>query len=91
MAALNELEDVVREKVERERWTYKKLSTHLLELYPGAKGFGVRSVRRFCCLNNIRRTSRLSDGEVDIVVSGAVAKVSAYRLLQRRGQRMQLP
>ena len=77
MPALDELalEELVKEKIENERWTYKKLSTHLQELYPGTKGISARSLRRFCSSRDIHRTSRLSEHEVDIVVSGAIAKV----------------
>lgn len=49
-------------------------------LYPRTKGFSVRSLVRFCGIKSIQKTSRLSAREVDIVVSGAVAKVSKYGL-----------
>lgn len=75
MANLDELEATVREKVENEGWTYGKLSKHLQELYPGVRGFSVRSLERFCAAKNIHRTSRLKAKEVDSVVAGAVSKV----------------
>ena len=75
MSALDGLEDVVREKIENEQWTFQKLSDHLEQLHPGKKGFGVRSLKRFCNLKNIHKTSRLNSQVLDRVVSGAVAKV----------------
>lgn len=53
-----------------------KLSKNLQELYTGIRGFSVRSLERFCAQKNIHRTSGLQTNEVDIVVAGAVAKVS---------------
>ena len=76
MASLDSMEAVVREKIERDRWTYQKLSSHLQQLYPGLKGFSVSSLKRFCNSRNIHKTSRLSSAQVDVVVAGSVAKVS---------------
>ena len=77
MATLESLEDYVEAKVVREQWTYSKLSVHLKEMYPGVRGFSVRSIERFCGEKNIHRTSRLKAPEVDVVVAGAIAKVCA--------------
>ena len=80
MATLAMLEDYVEEKVVQDGWTYPRLSNHLKGLYPGVRGFSVRSIERFCGAKNIHRTSRLKAGEVDIVVAGAIAKVSPLAL-----------
>ena len=48
MDSLDGLEDFVREKVEKDRWTHSKLSEHLQQAYPGEKGFSVRLIERFC-------------------------------------------
>ena len=48
MSALESLEAHVREKIEKEGMTHAKLSVHLCEVYPGVKGFSVRSLERFC-------------------------------------------
>ncbi len=74
MAALDDSEDFVRQKIE-EGWSHSKLSTILKELNQVSKGFSVRSVQRFCTEKNIHKTSRLAAQEVDKVVSDAVAKV----------------
>ena len=79
MSALDELEDFLRTKIEKERWTHPKLSAYLQGLYPGRRGFGVRSLENFCRAKNIHKTSRLNTSEIDTVVSGAVAKVRYIR------------
>ena len=72
---MDDLEAIIREKIELERWTYEKLSSHLQGLYRGRKGLSASMLKKYCNSNNIRKTSRLSKEEVDIVISGAVAKV----------------
>lgn len=81
MAALEELEETVRDKVVKEGWTYSRLSKHLQQLYPGIRGFSVRSLERFCGAHCIHRTSRLKAQQVDTIVAGAIAKV---KILQGR-------
>ena len=41
MVNLKVLEDFIREKVEKERWTLSKMSVHLQQAYPGERGFSV--------------------------------------------------
>ena len=76
MASLEELEDLIREKVETERWTHRRLSAYLQHMYRGQRGFSVRSLERFCSAKGIHKTSRLSAQEVDTAVSDSIAKVS---------------
>ena len=78
MAALEELEDFVREKVEMEKWSYPKLSAYLQQCNPGTRGFSVRSLERFCAARDIHRTPRMCSQDVDTVVSAAIAKVSKF-------------
>ena len=61
--------------------TCQQIALELQHLYPGCPGFSTRSVRRFCCKNNIRRSSRLSTQEVNDVVEHAVSQVSSCFLL----------
>ena len=75
MDSLDGLEEFVREKVEKERWTHSKISEHLQQAYPGVKGFSVRSLQRFCSDKGIRKTARLSEQELDEAVAGAVSQV----------------
>ena len=75
MDSLDGLEDFVREKVEKERWTHSQISEHLQQAYPGVKGFSVRSIERFCREKEIRKTARLSDQELDEAVAGAISQV----------------
>ena len=75
MATLEGLEDFIREKVEKERWTHTQLSIHLQQAYPGQRGFSVRSLERFCGAAGIHKTARLSEHELDKAVADAIAKV----------------
>ena len=75
MAELDSLEDFVREKIEKECFTYLKLSRELQQRYPGRRGLSVRSIERFCSRKGIKRMSFIKDQDLDEVVSEAVAKV----------------
>ena len=66
MAALEGLEDYVREKIEKEGMTHSQLSLRLRELYPGVRGL------------SIRKTSRASTQQLDEAVCGAIAQVINY-------------
>ena len=77
MAALEEYEDFVREKVAIEKYTHKQLSDELQRAFPDEKGFSVRSVKRFCSEKGIRKTCDIDDQELDEVISSAVLQVSA--------------
>jgi hypothetical protein len=41
MAKLEEFEDFIREKIEKDRWTHAQLSTHFHNTYPGERGFSI--------------------------------------------------
>ena len=75
MAELDAFEDFVKEKIEKEHFTYSKLSRELKQRYPGRRGFSVRSLERFCSLKAIKRISVMNDQSLDEVVMEAVAKV----------------
>ncbi len=76
MATLKSMEKLIRDKIEGERWSHKKLSEFLKEKYPGGTGFSVRSIQRFCSVENIHKTSRLSSIDLDTSVADAIAKVN---------------
>ena len=75
MAQLEQFEDFVREKIEKEQWNHEQLSTYFSAKYQGKKGFSIRTVRRFCAEKNIRKTTKLSDADVDECISEAIAQV----------------
>lgn len=75
--SLDVLEDVIREKIEEKRWTHSQLSEFLLSNYPLARGVSVRSIRRFCTLRNIHKTSRPSTNDLNQAVLNAISEVSA--------------
>ena len=47
MAALDTLEDFIRDRIETDHWTRRQLSDYLQNAYPGERGFSVRSLQRF--------------------------------------------
>lgn len=75
MAALEQYEDFVREKVEIDKYTHKQLSDELQQSFPGERGFSVRSVERFCSEKGIKKMCDIDDHELDEVVSSAVLQV----------------
>ena len=77
MAALEQFEDFVREKIVVERCTHKQISDELQQSFPGKKGFSVRSVERFCSNKGISKTCDIDDQDLDEVVSSAVLQVTA--------------
>lgn len=80
MAALDALEDFVRERIEKDRWTHARLSDYLQLAYPGEKGFSVRSVERFCSEKNIHKTSRVQTHVLNQAVMDAITKVKIKQL-----------
>ena len=78
MALLDDLEDFIRNKIEKERWTHSRLSDWLQQAYPGEKGLSVRSVRRFCSEKDTHKTSRISGDSLNCVVTEAISKVKEY-------------
>ena len=76
---LNDLEDLIRMKTQKDRYTHKEISKYLKEKYPGVRGFSVRSIERFCAAYDIHKTAKISDITLDRVVATAVKKVRQYR------------
>lgn len=74
-AALDDFEDFIWEKVEKYRWTYKRISAFLQEHNPGLRGFSERSVQWFGSSNNIHKTPRIDDQTLDEAVSRATDMV----------------
>ena len=54
--------------------THGQLS--LQQLYPGKRGYSIRSLEQFCGENNIHRTARPSSQQLDLAVSRAIEQVS---------------
>ena len=76
MSALDELEDLVREKIVVEKQKHRQLSNELQLSFPGEKGFSVRSVERFCSERGIKKISDISEEELETILSEAVLQVS---------------
>ena len=77
MAALEQFEDFVREKIVKERCTHKQISDELQQSFPAEKGFSVRSVERFCSNKGISKMCNIDNQDLDEVVSSAVLQVTA--------------
>ena len=67
-----QLEDLIREKTEKEHWTHGYHSIFLKEQYPGMRDVNVRS---FCSSKGISKTARVNAERLDETVSDVVAKV----------------
>ena len=78
MSLLEKFKDVVRDRVERNRWTHKQVSDFLQEAHPGVRGCSVRSIQRFCSDKGIHKTPRIEDNTLDEAVSGATDMVCIY-------------
>lgn len=69
------IKDTLYEKIVTRRMTYCQISQELQQLYPNIKGISARSIRRYCSDNGLHRTSRLTDHELDRVVTTSTSKV----------------
>lgn len=75
MCSLEHYENFIREKVEKDRWTYQQISSSLQATHPGLRGFSARSIRRFCSHKDIHKTQRINDQQLDEAVSRATDMV----------------
>ena len=69
------VESYIRERIEVDHETHEQVSQALQQQYPGTTGLSSRSIRRYCCDNNIHATSRFSWSELSRVVGTAVSQV----------------
>ena len=74
MSALDELEDFVREKVEK--YMHKQLSNELQVSFLDEKGFSLQSVERFCSDRWIKKMSDVSEEKLETILSETVLQVS---------------
>ncbi len=81
MSVLENFESLIRQKVEKERWTHKQISDFLKRRYPGVRGLSVRSIERLCCSKNIHKTVQILERELDDIVCTAVSKVGAREIV----------
>ena len=54
----------------------KHLASYLMSRYEGTRGLSTRSVQRYCSINDIHKTSRLNDQDLDTIVTNAASKVT---------------
>ncbi|KXJ05648.1 hypothetical protein AC249_AIPGENE8359 [Exaiptasia diaphana] len=67
--------DYVRNLVLNMKWSHAKISEELQRQFPNVRGLSEMSVRRFCSKHKIHRTTKISDGELDVAIFNAVSKV----------------
>lgn len=75
------LKNFIIQKLVHENLTYEQLSMVLQQMYPGNRGFSVRSLQRFCASENIRKTSRLNHSELHLAVQESVLQVLYMHIL----------
>ena len=76
MSALEDFEDFIRVKVEKEKWTHEQISAFLKGKHHRQRGFSVRSIERFCSYRSIHKTPQIDDQKLDEAVSRAADMVS---------------
>ena len=77
-ATLEAFDAFIRDKVDK-KWTHKAISNYLMSRHQATRGLSTRSVQRYCAANNIHKTSRLEDQDIDMVVNDAVCKVMSHK------------
>ena len=55
--------------------THAAIASELQQLNPGAPGLSARSVRRYCSVNNVHFSSRLTSEQLEGLVERAVFQV----------------
>ena len=75
LSCIEGLKDDMYRKVVSERKAYDQISRELQHCYPSVRGISARSVRRYCSINGIKRTSRMADHEIERVVATNIAEV----------------
>ena len=50
---------------------------HLQQLYPGERGYSIRSLERFCQAKDIHKASKLSEQELENLVADNIDKAGS--------------
>lgn len=78
MAAISDLPNIevlITNLVQIDKLSHKEISIRLRQMYPMTRGLSPGSVRRFCRMKGIHRTSRLADVQVDEAVASSINEV----------------
>jgi hypothetical protein len=76
LTSLPSVDSMIRRMVVDARCTLPEVSRALKRAFPHvSRGLSVRSVRRYCAVMGIHRTSRLKDSVVDRIVCTCIDKV----------------
>ena len=78
MAALEEHELFIRSFLSQREKSLEDLSDALMVAYPEQRGFSVRSIKRFCEDNGIRKRGIVSDERFDDAVKIALSEVLSH-------------
>ena len=73
-----DVESFIRTKIEGENFTHQRLSDSLQKIFPGQKGFSIRSLQRYCASKDIHKTSRLNKNDLDEIVEESVNEVCIF-------------
>jgi len=79
MAALDEHEHFVREKIVLESWTHEQVE--LQRSFPGKRGFSLWSVEFFCNQRGIKKLTDLDDQQLDEVFTETVLQVRLFHFV----------
>ena len=67
--------EYVKDLVVNKKKTHSQVSLLLQEAFPGKRGLSKRSVRRFCCENNVHSQQLVSQDDLEQCARTVVAKV----------------
>ena len=71
--------EFVRTLLQEENRTLEEVAVILQQRFPGIRGYNLRSLKRFCQENNIRKRNNVSDVDLDAAVTNAIGEVSHAR------------
>ena len=80
MSTIDELDlkTFITKKIVEESLTHEQLSTLLQEMFPNARGFSIRSLQRYCSKEEIHKTSRLNNADLNEAVLTSVMEVNIF-------------
>ena len=76
--------EYIKDLVVNKKKTHFQVSLMLQEAFPGKRGLSERSVRRFCCENDIHSQQRLSQDDLEQCARTVVAKVGDKCIIDHR-------
>ncbi len=75
MESIPGLCNIIRHEVLVAKETRAQISQELQDSFLGQRGFGIRSIRRFCENHDIHSSSQLTELQINMIVTSGVSKV----------------